>query len=1090
MSQINNVSPLSELALPWPHSNKIVDISPLSGLTNLTWLDLMGNQIVDISPLSGLTNLTWLDLSYNRIVDISPLSGLTNLTELDLSYNRIVDISPLSGLTNLTWLDLMGNQIGNISPLIANSGLASGDSVDLRNNYLDVTSGSDDMQNIQALIDRGVNVEYEPQNPPENHPPIAHATDISGQPQMMYPNTTYTVTAKYFDPDGRQDLKICYLRLNHPTKPLTMMWYQVDGHTSTYAGEEGANYLTKVEATASKITDADGTQGYEIKWTFEINNKWPEVQSAIDFGVFASDNEGRESGWDYTNTNASFRSIFLVITSPLKISPAQNIYSVGDSILATFTIENRGPVPVSLTVLTVGGRLNGSCLPGGCPDFTHRSITLGAGESYQYEGHLTLSHTGTYHFFCVYKLNGVWNTNISVELNGQIVEDPAVVRRCREADIRVIEGATISTALGPASWEPIKGPWDKWPEDKLGSSWNIIQAIAVNPKNPNEIYVAATHRTNNWWEPEGSRLYKSVDGGKSWSDISEGLPRLHLSSYYWPIGAIAIAPSNPNVVYVGTTDFDPNNVDILAGPSHSMGVYKTINGGQSWLEWNGGSQLSPPPGSTPPIVIPSFPTAYSVSSMTVDPTNADIVYVGTVGGGIWSTVTVGGEIGWQQVWKPRGRLLYNVNSLAISPDNPSTIYAAAYNYAPYSDSGFSGLAFHGGLYKYTNGAWQNINNKRRIDDIVITKQNTNNIFIITNSYEAFQSVDGGMTWQDITGKGEDSLPQVYLDLPYAKPSYSLEMDPNSKWLFAASPFETQAMGVYFSPNLGRNWFPIGLQDESVTQLALASTSEHHILYAVTTRSTQEDVHLFKYEFSNSAVVVERGSPVEVRVYDTDGHVSGVVNGQQKAEIPKSLVVGETIVILSSTGPYKYEVFGTGKGTYNLDITSIHNNNVLAFVATNIPTHRGSVHKYTIDWNTLAQGKNGTTLQIDDDGNGIFERTITAGSEISGEDFGVVPNKQLVNYGPNPIPPEGCIFWLNLPNDAVEATLKIFDIDGADLMSIPLDLTADRYPAAGRWIPEDNQGRLLGTGLYLYLVEIKHADGTVTYSPVQKMVIER
>ena len=97
---------------------------------------------------------------------------------------------------------------------------------------------------------------------------------------------------------------------------------------------------------------------------------------------------------------------------------------------------------------------------------------------------------------------------------------------------------------------------------------------------------------------------------------------------------------------------------------------------------------------------------------------------------------------------------------------------------------------------------------------------------------------------------------------------------------------------------------------------------------------------------------------------------------------------------------------------------------------------------------------------------------------------------LIWHGPNPVPPEGCIFWLNLPDDAVEATLKIFDVDGALLVSIPLDPAADRYPETGRWIPQDNQGRLLGTGLYLYLVEIVHADGSVTYSPVQKMVIQR
>ena len=104
--------------------------------------------------------------------------------------------------------------------------------------------------------------------------------------------------------------------------------------------------------------------------------------------------------------------------------------------------------------------------------------------------------------------------------------------------------------------------------------------------------------------------------------------------------------------------------------------------------------------------------------------------------------------------------------------------------------------------------------------------------------------------------------------------------------------------------------------------------------------------------------------------------------------------------------------------------------------------------------------------------------------------GFVPAFHFVNHGPNPVPSEGCIFWLNLPDDVVEATLKIFDVDGAELVNILLDPTADRYPAAGRWIPEDAQGRLLGTGLYLYLVEMEHADGTVTYSKAQKMVIQR
>ncbi len=80
---------------------ELTDITPLSGLTNLTELDLSScPNLTDIIPLSGLINLTDLDLeNCNKLTDITPLSGLTNLTELYLS--SYCNKSPLSGLTNL-----------------------------------------------------------------------------------------------------------------------------------------------------------------------------------------------------------------------------------------------------------------------------------------------------------------------------------------------------------------------------------------------------------------------------------------------------------------------------------------------------------------------------------------------------------------------------------------------------------------------------------------------------------------------------------------------------------------------------------------------------------------------------------------------------------------------------------------------------------------------------------------------------------------------------------------------------------------------------------------------------------------------------
>jgi Leucine-rich repeat (LRR) protein len=103
----------------------------------LTNLGLSTNQISDISVLSGLTTLRYLDLEHNHIGDISAVSNLTNLNALWLSDNQITDISALSGLTNLETLSLHGNQVNDISALLELTGLKY---LDLLNNPLNTSA--------------------------------------------------------------------------------------------------------------------------------------------------------------------------------------------------------------------------------------------------------------------------------------------------------------------------------------------------------------------------------------------------------------------------------------------------------------------------------------------------------------------------------------------------------------------------------------------------------------------------------------------------------------------------------------------------------------------------------------------------------------------------------------------------------------------------------------------------------------------------------------------------------------------------------------------------------------------------------------
>ena len=158
IEDISALSKLTNLIELWLGHNQIEDISALSGLTRLTYLTLNANNIMNISALAKLTSLTRLLLGNNSIEDISALSKLTNLIELWLGFNQIKDISALSDLTNLKMLILTDNDVSDLTPLASNTGLGSGDTVNLVRNPLDVASTNID---IPALRARGVYVSFD-----------------------------------------------------------------------------------------------------------------------------------------------------------------------------------------------------------------------------------------------------------------------------------------------------------------------------------------------------------------------------------------------------------------------------------------------------------------------------------------------------------------------------------------------------------------------------------------------------------------------------------------------------------------------------------------------------------------------------------------------------------------------------------------------------------------------------------------------------------------------------------------------------------------------------------------------------------------
>jgi len=136
------------------------------------------------------------------------------------------------------------------------------------------------------------------------------------------------------------------------------------------------------------------------------------------------------------------------------------------------------------------------------------------------------------------------------------------------------------------------------------------------------------------------------------------------------------------------------------------------------------------------------------------------------------------------------------------------------------------------------------------------------------------------------------------------------------------------------------------------------------------------------------LLIGKHSPGELRVYDSQNRVTGLVNGQVKEEIQNSIYYeqDEVVVIFSPSDTYRYEVVGTDEGTYGLEVSFIEEGEAITFTATNIPTSANAVHQYTVDWDALSLGEEGVTVKVDSDGDGAFERTITADSVLTRDEF--------------------------------------------------------------------------------------------------------
>jgi len=120
-TQVSDITPLASVhGLEYLRldSLPLSDLTPLAKLTDLKDLSLSDTQVSDLAPLAHLENLEDLHLDVTQVADISALAGLKSLKSLWLDQTKVTDLGPLAGLKNLESLSVSETQIRDLTPLM------------------------------------------------------------------------------------------------------------------------------------------------------------------------------------------------------------------------------------------------------------------------------------------------------------------------------------------------------------------------------------------------------------------------------------------------------------------------------------------------------------------------------------------------------------------------------------------------------------------------------------------------------------------------------------------------------------------------------------------------------------------------------------------------------------------------------------------------------------------------------------------------------------------------------------------------------------------------------------------------------------